>query len=142
MAVKWIRNALVAWCLLSAPALLAQDDSLYEALGEREGIERLMEDMLLNIADDRRIVHHFRDADIPRLHGLLSDQLCDITGGPCTYDGETMLESHKGMDVSRADFNALVENLQRAFDQNDVSVSTQNRLLALLADMHGDIVNR
>lgn len=142
MAVKWIRNALVAFSLLSAPALLAQDDSLYEALGERQGIEQLMEDMLLNIADDRRIVHHFRDADIARLHGLLSDQLCDITGGPCTYEGETMIESHKGMEVSRADFNALVENLQLAFDQNEVSVSTQNRLLALLADMHGDIVNR
>ncbi|MGX5914461.1 group I truncated hemoglobin [Aliidiomarina sp. Khilg15.8] len=142
MAITWFRSGLLAFFMLMAPALSATEDSLYDALGERAGIEQLMQDMLLNIADDRRIVEHFRDADIPRLHRLLTKQLCDITGGPCTYEGETMVESHTGMDVSRADFNALVENLQLAFDQNEVPVSTQNRLLALLADMHGDIVNR
>lgn len=142
MATTWFRSGLLALIMMMAPALSAADDTLYDALGEREGIEQLMQDMLLNIADDRRIVEHFRDADIPRLHRLLSEQLCDITGGPCTYEGETMVESHTGMDVSRADFNALVENLQLAFDQNEVPVSVQNQLLALLADMHGDIVNR
>ncbi|RUO25299.1 group 1 truncated hemoglobin [Aliidiomarina minuta] len=125
---------------ISVPA--QADDSLYQDLGERQGIEQLMQDMLLFIADDRRIAHHFRDTDIAELHQQLSDQLCDITGGPCVYEGEEMLESHKGLEISRADFNALVESLQLAFDENGTPVSAQNRLLALLAEMHGDIVNR
>lgn len=133
----------IAFFLFVAASLPAHaDDSLYQDLGERQGIEQLMQDMLLFIADDRRIAHHFRDTDIAELHRQLSDQLCDITGGPCVYEGEEMLESHKGLNISRADFNALVESLQLAFDENDIKVSAQNRLLALLADMHGDIVNR
>jgi hemoglobin len=46
------------------------------------------------------------------------------------------------LKVNRAQFNALVENLQDAMAKNDVPSRTQNRLLALLAPMHRDIVTK
>jgi len=42
--------------------------------------------------------------------------------------------------VRRADFNALVELLQVTMDARGVPVRAQNRLLALLAPMHRDII--
>lgn len=125
--------------LLLAPA--AQASSLYQDLGEQEGIALIMEEMLFNISDDRRIRHHFAETDLHHLHQMLTEQVCELAGGPCVYSGEDMVESHTGLNISRADFNALVEALQLSMDDNGVSISAQNRLLALLAKMHPEIVN-
>ncbi|WP_228517540.1 group I truncated hemoglobin [Aliidiomarina indica] len=125
---------------LASPS--AQANSLYQELGERAGIEILMEDLLLYVAEDRRISHHFVDIDILRLHEKLSEQICELAGGPCVYTGDDMVTSHTGMELTNTDFNALVEALQKAMDDRDISVGAQNRLLALLAPMHGDIVGR
>ena len=70
----------------------------------------------------------------------LADQFCQLAGGPCVYDGETMKKAHASMHVARADFNALVEDLQDAMDARAIPFAVQRRLLALLAPMHRDIV--
>jgi hemoglobin len=45
------------------------------------------------------------------------------------------------MDISKGDFNALVEVLQASMDAQGVPFATQNQLLARLAPMHREIVN-
>lgn len=120
----------------------ARDDSLYRALGERPGITRIVEGTLLNIARDPRIVERFRKIDIQRLRNKLIEQFCVEAGGPCTYTGDSMAESHKGQNVSRSDFNALVEDLIAAMEAQGVPVPAQNRLLARLAPMRGEVIER
>ena len=120
----------------------AQDDSLYRALGGQAGIGRIVEGMLLNIAEDPRIVRHFRDIDIQRLRDKLVEQFCVEAGGPCVYSGDSMEESHKGQHLTRGDFNALVENLQEAMTTEGVPMPVQNRLLARLAPLRGQIIER
>ncbi|QVN04448.1 group 1 truncated hemoglobin [Pseudomonas rhodesiae] len=117
-----------------------KDDSLYRDLGAMPGITRIVEGMLLNIARDERIVERFRRIDIQRLRNKLIEQFCVEAGGPCTYTGDSMAESHKGQNVSRSDFNALVEDLIKAMDSEGIPVPTQNRLLARLAPMRGDVI--
>ena len=119
-----------------------QDDSLYRALGEQAGITRIVEGMLLNIAKDERIVRHFENVDIVRLRDKLVEQFCVEAGGPCTYSGDSMEESHKGQQLTPSDFNALVENLQTAMSAEGIAMPTQNRLLARLAPMRGQIIDR
>lgn len=129
--------------LLSACAQQpARDDSLYRELGEREGITRIVEGMLLNIAEDPRIVEHFANVDIERVRDKLVEQFCVEAGGPCTYTGDSMEESHKGQNLTRSDFNALVENLQDAMATEGVPQRAQNRLLARLATMRGQVIER
>ena len=125
--------------LLFIPAVAA-NQSLYDELGQKQGIENIVEELLFNIADDRRIRHHFAESDLTRVHKMLSEQICELSGGPCTYSGDDMVTSHTGMGVTRADFNALVEALQMALDTFEIPVGAQNRLLALLAPMHHEIV--
>ena len=124
------------------PLAPTKDDSLYQALGGQPGIERIVEGMLINISDNPKIVHHFAETDIDRLYQMLVEQFCFESGGPCEYTGDSMADSHAGMDVSEADFNALVEDLIAAMDAEAVPVATQNRLLARLAPMRADIIYR
>ncbi|MGY8831719.1 MAG: group I truncated hemoglobin [Pseudomonadales bacterium] len=119
-----------------------KNDSLYRELGEQAGITRIVEGMLLNIAADPRIVRHFENIDIERLRDKLVEQICVEAGGPCTYTGDSMEESHKGQNLTPSDFNALVENLQEAMSAQNVPMPAQNRLLARLAPMRAQVIDR
>ena len=119
-----------------------KDDSLYRDLGEQAGITHIVEGMLLNIAADPRIVRHFENIDIVRLRDKLVEQICVEAGGPCTYTGDSMEESHKGQHLTPSDFNALVENLQDAMSAQGVNMPAQNRLLARLAPMRAQVIDR
>ncbi len=133
-----MKTVLLLAALLFSPLSFAQ--SLYQQLGEQQGIETIVEEMLYRVGGDERIAHHFDGVDIMRVHKLISEQVCDLSGGPCDYSGEDMKTSHRNMGVDNADFNALVEHLIAAMEKEDVPVSAQNQLLGVLAPMHGDIV--
>ena len=133
-----MKTVLLMAALLFSPLSFAQ--SLYQQLGEQQGIETIVEEMLYRVGGDERIAHHFDGVDIMRVHKLISEQVCDLSGGPCDYSGEDMKTSHRNMGVDNADFNALVEHLIAAMEKEDVPVSAQNQLLGVLAPMHGDIV--
>ena len=119
-----------------------KDDSLYHALGQRPGIQRIVEGMLIIAVKDERIGERFKKIDIVRLRDKLVEQLCVEAGGPCKYTGDTMAESHKGQNLTRSDFNALVEDLIDAMDAEGISVRDQNRLIARLAPMRGDVIEK
>ena len=117
------------------------DDRLYQALGERQGIDRLVDDLLFRISEDARIVDQFDGIDVNRFQRTLSEQICEISGGPCEYSGDDMVTVHRGRDISEASFNALVENLQDAMEHQNVPVAAQNRLLRKLADMRAEVIH-
>ncbi|MEH8018804.1 group 1 truncated hemoglobin [Rheinheimera muenzenbergensis] len=116
--------------------------SLYQQLGGADGIAAITDGLLREIEQDKRIVHHFADTDIDRFRTLLAEQLCQLSGGPCVYSGGTMQESHTGFNISLADYDALVEGLIKVMQRQQISISAQNQLLALLAPMYKDISYR
>lgn len=121
------------------PQTPERETNLYQALGERQGIEAIVEDLLYLIVEDERIAFQFKGIDVAHFHQQLSDQLCDLSGGPCQYTGREMRESHSAMGVTETQFNALTENLILAMEQNNIATGAQNRLLALLAPLHRDV---
>ncbi len=127
---------------LSACAVLPQLDRrpLYQQLGGVEGIDRLADRFVRELAADPDVRSHFEGIDARRFRSQLAAHLCEVADGPCTYDGDSMLEVHRGMDIDQRAFNATVESLIRAMESLRISVPAQNRLLARLAPMHADIV--
>lgn len=115
-------------------------DDLYHDLGGTPGITTIVDGFLLRLADNERIVDTFADTDIAEFRRLLIEQLCDLSGGPCQYSGRSMAEAHRNMGVSAMQFNALVEDFMASMDDAGVPRGAQNRLLALLAPMHAEIV--
>ena len=132
--------ASLSFALLSSTASAQQAPSLYNQLGEKAGITKVVDTFVGNIAKDARINGMFASTNIPRLKTLLVEQVCEATGGPCKYTGRDMKASHAGMGVNRTHFNALVEDLQAALSTEGVPFGVQNELLALLAPMYRDII--
>lgn len=114
----------------------------YEDFGKKEGLVRVVDDLMINLLADAKTKPFFEKADQARIKEKLVEQFCVELEGPCTYTGQTMARSHKGLDISSAHFYALVEALQKAMTKNKVPNRAQNKLLAKLAPMHKDIINK
>jgi hemoglobin len=114
--------------------------SLYERLGGLDAIHAVVDSFVARCAGDGRINPKFAKSDVPRLKKMLVDQVCDATGGPCTYTGRDMQETHAGMGVTAGEFDALVEDLVATLDEFEVPRAEQEELLGLLAPIRTDIV--
>jgi len=75
--------------------------SLIDRLGGKDAIVAVVDDFVARCAGDRRINAKFGRTDIPRLKKMLVDQVCEATGGPCTYTGRDTKETHTGMGVTK-----------------------------------------
>jgi hemoglobin len=114
--------------------------SLYERLGGLDAITAVVESFVGRCAGDGRINSKFARTEVPRLKKMLVDQVCEAAGGPCTYTGRSMRDTHEGMGVTAGEFDALVEDLVATLDEFGVPKSEQDELLSLLGPMRGDIV--
>ena len=119
--------------------------TLYERLGGINAISAVVDQFLANVVADNRINGRFAAtvADPFRtqlLRNNLIDQVCAGSGGPCQYKGKTMLAAHQGLNITTAEFNALVEDLVAALDQFSVPAAEKNELLGILGPMQSDVV--
>ena len=126
----------------SAPSMAGATatKSLYERLGGKPAIAAVVDQFVANVAADGRINNRFASTDIPKLKGHLVDQVCQATGGPCQYQGRDMKRTHLGMQISSADFGALVQDLVAALDAFHVPAGEKSELLGMIGSMKGDIV--
>lgn len=112
----------------------------FDAFGGKAGLVAIVDDFMAVLVDDPRTRAFFVDADQARIKAMLVEQFCVILDGPCTYTGASMRDAHAGLAIDEAAFNALTEDLQVAMDRHRVPFRAQNRLLAVLATMHRDII--
>ncbi len=124
-----------------------QTKTLYERLGGISAISLVVDQFLANVVGDNVINARFAAtvADPFRtqlLRNNLIDQICAGAGGPCQYKGKNMVDAHTGMNITDAEFNALVGDLVAALNQYQVPQQEQDDLLAILAPMKSDIVGQ
>jgi hemoglobin len=136
--------AVFVLCTTAAQAQMgmAPKKTLYERLGGQPAITAVVDDFVGNVARDRRINGFFAKANIPRLKSLLVQQICQASGGPCVYSGRDMKSAHRGMGVADRHFNALVQDLGRTLNKFRVPAREQKELVAALAPLKKDIVER
>lgn len=142
---------LIAAALFAAQCKDSDDDlapvSLYERLGGIEAISAVVDQFLVNVVADNAINARFAAtvADPARtqlLRNNLIDQICAGAGGPCQYKGKNMKDAHKNMNITEAEFNALVADLVAALDQFNVPQKEKEDLLGILGPMKPDIVGQ
>lgn len=126
---------LMSGCLSHQPK-----DDLFKQLGSLAGIERFVDIFIHEIGESKEIRPYFEDTNLDRFREKQIEHICLLSGGPCTYTGDSMVESHKGMGVNEADFNALVDTAIRAMNKAGYSVATRNRLLARIAPLRSEVI--
>ena len=121
--------------------------TLYDRLGGTTAIASVVDGFVANVAAVTRIHTFFTrvasdTAAMREFKQKLVDQICQGTGGPCTYTGKDMKTAHQGMGLTNADFDALVEDLVKALDAAGVQQAEKDELLGILGPMRTDIVTK
>jgi hemoglobin len=113
---------------------------LYDRLGGDGGVTAIADALIDRVSSDPRLSQSFKDTNLGRVKKLLAEQLCDLSGGPCHYSGDSMKEVHAGHHISEAEFYGMVADLRDILKQRHVSQGATNELLRLLAPMKRDVV--
>lgn len=125
--------------------------SLYSRLGGEPAIRAVVNDFVALGASDPAVnftrqghPNHWdpTPANVDKLKERLVQFIGMATGGPQKYEGASMPASHKGMEITEAEFNALAGDLQKALAKNGVPKNLQDELLTVVASTKGDIVGK
>jgi truncated hemoglobin YjbI len=110
--------------------------SLYDRLGKHDALDGVVEELLGNVLADRRINKLFDKARkdkerTKQLHARLVAELCVVAGGgdECAYDGKSMKDAHKGMNIGEAQWNAFIEDLTIALKTRSVDDALSKELI-------------
>jgi len=133
-------TGLIGVLLLLAACVITPKQSLYDDLGQYEGIDNIVRELIFVIAKDERVKPRYKGVNMQHFKKGLSDYICEAAGGPCEYTNENMQQVHAGHNYTNTEFNAIVDDLIVAMEKRGIPVATQNRLLAKLATTYKDVV--
>lgn len=113
---------------------------LYDRLGGEAGVTAIAATLIDRVSADPKLGRSFKDTQLDRIKRLLAEQICELSGGPCRYSGDSMREVHAGHHISEAEFFGMVATLRVVLKERHVSQGATNELLRLLAPMKRDVV--
>jgi len=115
--------------------------SLYERLGAEAGIRKLANDIAENHMANPLIKTRFDIVDdMDKTKQLVFEFICAGTGGPQAYTGRNMLTAHKGMNISEQEFIAVLDDIMKAMDQNNLGEAEKQDMLAIGYSLKDEII--
>ena len=66
--------------------------------------------------------------------------VCAASGGPCTYTGRPMKESHAKLNISQAEWDAMLADFTATLNKFKVPQREQQELITIVGTTKNDIV--
>lgn len=127
-------------CSLTNNSEIDTNKTLYQQIGQQPAIDNIINNLVNIIGQDDVVFSHFAQSNVTHFKEKLSIYLCNLTDGPCEYNGDTMQDIHKGMYIDTNQFNHFVELFIAAMEASNISYPIQNQLLARLAPLRESII--
>jgi hemoglobin len=120
--------------------------NLYERLGGVYAIAAVVDDFIDRIMEDPRLnanprvneAHH--RVSRAGFKYLVTEQVCEASGGPQRYTGRTMRDSHSHLQITNQEWQAFLDDLRQTFDEFQVPPGERAELLAIVDSTKRDIV--
>ena len=138
-------------CALLPTATPAQEGaatgpSLYERLGGLAPISVVVSDFIDALVVDAELnANPAIDAARKRVPAAylkyhVTALVCQATGGPCTYQGRAMKESHAHLNITEKEWDRMVVVFQQILARHSVPAAETAELLAIVGSTKADIV--
>ena len=119
---------------------------LYERLGGVYAIASVIDDFIDRIMDDPRLnanpkvdeAHH--RVSRAGFKYLVTEQVCEATGGPQRYTGKSMYDSHAHLEIADEEWQAFLDDLRLTLDKFGVPQAERAQLFAIVDSTKSDIV--
>ena len=119
--------------------------SLYQRLGEAEGISNLVDDIIeIHLTNDE-IKHIFQPIkDNPEHFETFMHNVKDFfaagTGGSAVYEGKDMPTAHANYNITADQFMAATDDILVAMDKNNMDEETKKDVLYILYSLKGVVI--
>ena len=120
--------------------------SLYDRLGGVWNIAVVVDDFVDRVMADPRLnknpkvdeAHH----KVPPagFKYLVTEMVCWATGGPQTYTGRSMSDSHSHLDITEDEWQSFLDDLRATLDKFAVPPAERAELFAIVESTKVDIV--
>ncbi len=137
----FIKSLGFLFCLLLINTVHADGKSLYDRLGGDKGARAISADIWNNHSKNPIVNNRFVNSDPAYVKQKVFELISASTGGSIKYTGKDMLTTHAGMNISDMEFNAVVDDVMNALEQNHVGKQEQNEMLAILWSVKDQVVN-
>lgn len=120
--------------------------SLYDRLGGVYNIATVVDDFIDRIMVDERLnanprvdeAHH--RVSPPGFKYLVTEMVCWASGGPQTYSGRSMGDSHRHLMITDQEWLAFMDDFKQSLDQFEVPQPEQEELTAIVESTKEAIV--
>lgn len=121
--------------------------TLFERLGGRDGISRIVDDTVDNHMKNSEVSARFLPfKDKPKQLAIIKQHTIDFfsagSGGPVTYSGKDMVTTHTGMNISPAEYMHVMDDIFASLDQNGIDEGSKKDVLAILWSLKGMIISK
>jgi len=116
------------------------EQTLYERLGEREGIRAVVDDFYDRLVEDDDLGPFFESADMELLRRTQTDFLCEAAGGPETYDATPVREAHIHVPFTPEHIQRAVELLYESLEAFDVADDDADAVVGAVARYEDDLL--
>jgi len=116
------------------------ETTLYERLGEREGIRAVVDDFYDRLRADDLLGPFFEDADVELLRRTQTDFLCEAAGGPEAYDATPVREAHLHLPFTPEHIQRAVELLEESLAEFDVPEEDARTVVGAVAAFEEDLL--
>ena len=119
--------------------------TLYERLGEFEGITQLVDDVVDIHMDNPTVSPRFLPLkETPKVLTMIKQHtvnfFCAGSGGPQSYGGRDMMTTHKGMNISEQEFLGVIDDIMEAMDKNNLGEEEKKDVLAILYSLKEQVI--
>lgn len=114
--------------------------SIYDEIGGAGSVAAAVDDFYQRLLADPELAPFFADVDLRRLKAHQRAFIAAALGGPEIYAGRDMAAAHAGLDITDADFDAVVGHLVDTLTSLGVPGETVATIGAALAPLRADVV--
>lgn len=118
----------------------ASETSLYDRLGGHDAIAKIAKDVFNNHLKNPKIKTRYVNSDEDMVVHVVSEFLWAATGGSEKYTGKNMVDAHTGMNINDEEFNAVLDDILKALDSNNVGEREKQELLMASYGLKGEVV--
>jgi len=136
-------NAVVALtCFIVNPVIADESRTLFARLGGMEQITAVVSETIDRTSGDPKAARIFEGIKLAPVKESVAQHLCEISGGPCKYEGAPMAKAHTGLAITSEQFELMDNYLNQALSSRGISQADRAELGKLLSALKGDVVGR
>jgi hemoglobin len=126
---------------LTAVAEEAKGPTLFERMGGEPVAREIVSDIWDNHGKNPIVKNRFQYSDPVYVKQKVYEIFAMATGADVEYTGQDMKTTHATMNISEMEFNAVVDDIMDALDENNIAAQEKNEVLAILWSVRPDVVN-